>query len=91
MQLGQLAVCGNDSVSLVFYAERSGPPGLPVRVAKQNCAVQTLETIDECVSESTSCECEEDSSESFDGEHASGERDPLSAPEHVGVQMMWRF
>jgi hypothetical protein len=92
-QLGQLAVNGSDSVSLIFYVERSGLPEIPVRaVTEKNHDVKKLETIDECDSESTDCECEGESSESSDGERGPfRERVCPVATAHDGTRMTWRL
>jgi hypothetical protein len=91
MTLGQLAVRGNDSVALIFYAERSGLAAGPSKAAEKKRSIKKLETIEEDDLESTDCECEGQSSES-DGERASfGEGECVSAEASEGLQMSWRL
>jgi hypothetical protein len=90
-RLGQLAVRGNDSVVLIFYAERSGLVAGPSRAVEKRRSIKKLEAIEEEDVESTDCECEGQSSES-DGERASfGEVECVSAEASEGLQMTWRL
>jgi hypothetical protein len=91
MTLGQLAVRGDDSVALIFYAERSGLTAGSLRAVEKKRSIKKLETIEEDDSESTDCDGDGQSSES-DGERASfGEDERVSMEASEGPQMTWRL